>query len=539
MNTRRIVLFVLQVVCCAVLAPLSAQNWLETLRGQAIVDSIVPHLDANPTPESQQYRSYMIYYHQPLEHANPQSEQFQLRALLTVNVSQDVTTAVNHLYIGGYAIEPESLVNPNADFADSQGSSCDEIAQRYNANFIQPEYRYFAQSAPADRWNKMGLLRSEEAADDFHALITALKTVFHGKWAISGTSKGGIATVAQFTFHPEDADVFVPYVAPIFDSYCDTTMQQYWMQNGWTQEWRELYLSYQQYMLYNRETIFPVYYKLTVGAGEVTQAKRDSAYHGYLMSVASFGFDDRSTGLSLDKLQTTLNENATVLGQLGLLDYSDTVCAYMAMNENLSLAEFPRWLDTLRNNPGYTPREQEDPIKPYYYQAKAELGYYDYRFNLLVHPGDEALATQLNQQYLVLGPIIEFGMPFNLAQPYSATLYNQMTTAVQNASKPILFIYGEDDPWTGKMIPAPCINGSNSRLFILPQQNHTARFTKPTDPEQSGAITDVLDAVLGTTQGVEVVESRKSKVESRKVLINGQFIIIRNNEKYTITGKKL
>ena len=37
-----------------------------------------------------------------------------------------------------------------------------------------------------------------------------------------------------------------------------------------------------------------------------------------------------------------------------------------------------------------------------------------------------------------------------------------------------------------------------------------------------------------TTQGVETVESRKSKVESKKILHNGILYIIKDNKKYTI-----
>ena len=39
------------------------------------------------------------------------------------------------------------------------------------------------------------------------------------------------------------------------------------------------------------------------------------------------------------------------------------------------------------------------------------------------------------------------------------------------------------------------------------------------------------------TQGIEVVESQKSKVESRKVLRNGQLLIRRGENVYTITGQ--
>ncbi len=57
-----------------------AQSWLDQLRRQEIVDSIVRLADQTPLPASP-YCSYMIYYHQPLQHENPSGEQFRLRAL--------------------------------------------------------------------------------------------------------------------------------------------------------------------------------------------------------------------------------------------------------------------------------------------------------------------------------------------------------------------------------------------------------------------------------------------------------------------------
>jgi len=36
-----------------------------------------------------------------------------------------------------------------------------------------------------------------------------LKKVLKGKWVMSGVSKGGITTLLQHAFYPEDMDVFV------------------------------------------------------------------------------------------------------------------------------------------------------------------------------------------------------------------------------------------------------------------------------------------------------------------------------------------
>ena len=52
--------------------------------------------------------------------------------------------------------------------------------------------------------------------EDFHNLFGALKKVLKGKWVMSGVSKGGITTLLQHTFYPNDMDIYVPYSAPFF-----------------------------------------------------------------------------------------------------------------------------------------------------------------------------------------------------------------------------------------------------------------------------------------------------------------------------------
>ena len=61
-------------------------------------------------------------------------------------------------------------------------------------------------------------LTSYNAACDFHHIITELKKVMPAKWMMTGASKGGIATMVQSMYFPEDANVFVPQIAPVMSS---------------------------------------------------------------------------------------------------------------------------------------------------------------------------------------------------------------------------------------------------------------------------------------------------------------------------------
>ena len=52
-------------------------------------------------------------------------------------------------------------------------------------------------------------------ADDEHAIVTALKQVYTGKYISTGGSKGGMTAIFYRRFFPDDVDGTVPYVAPI------------------------------------------------------------------------------------------------------------------------------------------------------------------------------------------------------------------------------------------------------------------------------------------------------------------------------------
>jgi len=150
-------------------------QWIFDLQQKnvGLIDSIRVY---DPHPEGAGYTSYIIYYNQPLRHADASSQRFHLRALLTVDNGMDPTTAVNHVYCSGYNLMEDFLASPYSAFARTIDCST-EIAHRYRANFIQIEHRYFQYSAPDNCWEQLDDLRAEEAAQDFHALIGALKTV--------------------------------------------------------------------------------------------------------------------------------------------------------------------------------------------------------------------------------------------------------------------------------------------------------------------------------------------------------------------------
>ena len=114
-------------------------------------------------------------------------------------------------------------------------------------------------------------------------------------------------------------------------------------------------------------------------------------------------------------------------------------------------------------------------------------------------------------------------------------------TATQNATKPIILIYGEDDTWTGAAVKDEFINGTNVKKFILPAQNHSVSFSSNTDQNQCDAIRAMLDAVLGAPQDIENTNSSSLQGgdRGRLILRNGRIFILRGDKTYTLTGAEV
>ena len=78
---------------------------------------------------------------------------------------------------------------------------------------IAVEHRYFGRSVPDPvQWQ---YLTVKNAADDMHKIVTAMKTVYGGKWVATGTSKGGQTSLFYKSYYPDDVDATVAYVAPV------------------------------------------------------------------------------------------------------------------------------------------------------------------------------------------------------------------------------------------------------------------------------------------------------------------------------------
>lgn len=528
---------ILLLFCLTQALGLHAQDWVEQLvsLNADIIDSVVCMPDRSGMTD--ELRSYMIHYHQPLQHDEPELGELPLRALLTLRQTEDCTQQMMQSWIGGYNLDQTQICSPDSMAVVDQRLQQGELFGHYGGNWLLPEHRYFGKSCPEDPWSTLGYCEAKEAAADFHSLFEAVKKVFTGKWVISGGSKGGIATTIQHAFYPDDADCYVVYSAPFLGYYHDTRMQEYYMEHGLTPELNEKLLSIQREML-NRPTLFQLFCKL-LQADTIT----DAHYAAYMHSVGKFDVVKRATW-TRRQFEIVFEDNEKVLAAYYNNQYTDEMLLYFMLTSKMRLdGELTQWYDrtlapilggATRGVYGIDQKDWEDyDAFPYNYQAIHELGYYDFRWDYFYE--DQKQIDEVNRLWQSW---YNNSMEFETHGVFKDVKYNPDLLAfvrqqTAQAQKPILFVYGGDDAWAGAHMEDEYINGENVQLYILPEQNHRACITAVTDKELQTKLWAFTDAVLGTETGIRQIEKDDSSVnhaydvQGRKVGGSGMGLVIR------------
>lgn len=209
---------------------------------------------------------YMVYYEMPLDHNDPEKGTFYQRMYIYYLGEE----RPNHFYCSGYSI----FNGVGHLFEEVPGEyDVEEFSRYYECNFIEPEYRFDGESLPEgfaydnpDYWE---YLTCSQAADDFHLMITGLKTILSGKWCFEGMSKGGEFTAYHLSRYPDDCDLFIAEAAMLRCNRGFPGMYEYtWSTAGdvrygkeKAKEYRDLVLAFQVEAIKNREELVEMYYK--------------------------------------------------------------------------------------------------------------------------------------------------------------------------------------------------------------------------------------------------------------------------------------
>jgi len=316
-----------------------------------------------------------------------------------------------------------------------------EPTELLQANQLMVEERYFAASTPDPLdWSKLTI---RQAAADHHRIAQAFKTIYKKAWIATGASKGGMTSIYHARFHPDDLAGVVAYVAPISFGAPDQRYLPFFETVG-DASCRQAIRSFTRQLLVHRAALEARVPELTASRGShFTQAGATGAIEG---AAANFEF--------------------------GFWQYGDASgCADIpgptATDDDL-------W-SFIANDVDGNSDETVAFFQAYYVQAYTELGF---PASPTAHLADLLTGSEFS------------GLPSSgCCAPYTSTPMQEVASWVKTSGKHLLFIYGQNDPWSGGKFELG--QASDSFEFTAPGANHGASIADLAGVDQQVA----LDAI--------------------------------------------
>ena len=379
--------------------------------------------EIRPLETSEFSEKYVTYFTQPLDHRHPEKGSFRQRVIVSHVGFDRPTVIVTEGYGAAYALRSQYR---------------EELSKLLNANMIFVEYRYFLESTPEPKdWQ---YLTAENSADDLHAITTAFKNIYPGKWIATGISKGGQTTLLYRTFYPDDVDISVPYVAPLCYGVEDGRHEPF-LHKVSTPENRKKIEDFQLEALKRKATLLPRFEKYCTEKNYSFRAPIEEIYD---YSVLEYSFALWQWGTPISSIPATTASDDEIFSHL------------------LAISE-----------PGYF--TADSPNASFFVQAARELGYYGYD----VQPFKQYLSIQSSEGYLH-----RLMLPEELKDmPFDKTLSKKITKFLKKQDPKMIFIYGQNDPWTAAGVTW-LKNKKNIHVFIQPNGSHLARINTLPEKEK-------------------------------------------------------
>lgn len=335
---------------------------------------------------------------------------------------------------------PTVLFNTGYGLFDAYPSEPALIA---GANQISVEQRFFPPSRPepAD-WQ---LLNIEQAAKDHHRLVEALKPIYSARWLSTGGSKGGMTSIYHRRFFPGDIDGTIAYVAPLSYGLGDPRYVTFLDEVG-TDACRDALKAFQIDALQRRADLVPM--------------------------IDPFNFSYWDTDAALDFAVGGI--------RFAIWQYGDASACDFIPGPGASDSEVFEYLETFNSTQG-TADYVLDFFEPYYFQAATQLG----------DPGSD-------ESYMAPWLTVPLGLQApDFVQPgptkemvFQPGVMPDIQTWVLSEGSQLLFVYGQNDPWTAGAFE---ISGANETMsFTAPSGNHGAGISSLVGSDQNQATNAVL-----------------------------------------------
>jgi hypothetical protein len=382
----------------------------------------VTYLGKNPYPPAG-YQVYELEILQPVNHNQPNGETFEQH----LELYQRNLAAPMVMYVSGYF--NYTFLNPHLTYLSPP-------AVITGGNQISVESRFYGDSVPHPTlWRYLTI--GQEAADEHH-VEQVFKKLYHARWLLSGVSKGGETAIFHDYYYPNDFSGTFAWSAPSITNTFSSSYDHF-LDNVGTASCRAALLQAQIRALRNR------------AAFEAKLAAQAKAVHGT--------FKDWVGGLD-EAFEITVIETPFVFWQYG------GNCSTIP-GPSATLHQLYHWynqiIDWLAGDD-----QESAPYFSYDYQAGSQLGYpiIDERAELgsLLH---YPLSAQNPEQDMPLS--IPMGQ-------LNQRLMRAVNRWVLTHGNHLLFLYGQDDPWSAeRFFLGP--GTRDSAIFTIPGGDHVSPYT--------------------------------------------------------------
>lgn len=402
--------------------------WAETFEERL---SCVPGVVAvQPLESSDGVAKYAVMFRQPINPRSPEQGSFLQRIVIRHRGYDRPAVIVTEGYNNDYGLYP---------------GYTEELSELLQGNTLQVEHRFNSVSVPAGLRRDDGTfdassplwdyLTVENSAHDYHAIRTAFADLYPGKWFSTGVSKGGQTALFYRTWYPDDVVANVSYVAPL-NKALEDGRHEVFLDTVGTPEVRARILAFQRLTLERRSDIVPMLESHAKVKGYAFRIPLDEIFD---LMVLEYPF--------------------------AFWQWGDDPASVPDCSRPDKVSSDELWKSLLSKcEPDYFSRQT--PYTPFNVQAMRELGYYGYD----CRPFEGLLARRTYESYLRRAMI-----PEELSYiEFKGDLYERCCTFLREQDIPMMFIYGEWDPWSATRVVLPG-EKTNMHVFIQPGGSHRSR----------------------------------------------------------------
>lgn len=280
-----------------------------------------------------------------------------------------------------------------------------ELSPLLQCNQITVEHRYNGASKPDPvEWQNLTI---RQAANDLHKIVQLLKPIYQEAWVSSGRSKGGMTAVFHRRFYPDDVEATIAFVAPLLFSDDDPRFATYLNTVG-DQACRDKIKVFQRNLLLKKDSIAAL-------------------IPGYVDWVNQNFSTDFMYSISYESVV----KHSAIDYPFEFWSSTQHDCASIPDSNASAQVMFDHILETVDILLFYSDYGL-DFWEGWYYQAETEIGNYK-------------LATDHIDDLL---PPLEVLHGFGNTLQFDPAVMQDVDNWVKSAGERIIFIYGEDDPWS-------------------------------------------------------------------------------------------